>query len=148
MTTEKRYSPQGFTVNLAAGLDERQQVAHLLMVENSCGWLPPWSCRVALVYISLLSSQLQWITHFSVCNPPGRLIVIYLQNNTMTSSKTRHEEETWGCNGGREEQRVLFCPSASPDMSASQWHHGSDRSAGVWSAGDGRMWDRDKTALT
>lgn len=53
MTKRRRYSAQGFTVNLAAGRDERQQVAHLLMLENSFGPVTDWSLRVVWVSISL-----------------------------------------------------------------------------------------------
>lgn len=50
---KRRYSAQHFTANLAAGRDERQQVAHLLMGENSRVPLPDWSPRVGLVSIKL-----------------------------------------------------------------------------------------------
>lgn len=53
MTKKKSYSAQGSTVNSAAGQDEKQQVAHLLMVENSCGWLTDCSLRVGWMNISL-----------------------------------------------------------------------------------------------
>lgn len=50
---KRRYSAQRFTANLAAGRDERQQVAHLLMGGNSRVPLPDWSPRVGLVSIKL-----------------------------------------------------------------------------------------------
>lgn len=71
MTKKGRYSVKGFTVNLAAWRDERQQVAHLLMVEKAAvglliclwGWVG-WTS--AYLTFSRWLSQLLWISFASM----------------------------------------------------------------------------------
>lgn len=98
----------GFTVSLAAGCDERQQVAHLLMMENSCGrFIGLWE-RAAWTSLSFsLSESYQSKTGSETARRPPKKEKSEKTQTDLGQSRER-EQVRRGVGERVEVQQVLF----------------------------------------
>lgn len=168
VTKKRRYCAQNFSVNLTAGWDERQQVAHLLMGKIAAvhlliglwGWVgwasgsDTFTHRLSqLLWISLHASlnSWRWWKLFLGINLQRRLIV-WLPKCCLPMAvwKTRQNSvrvvkgtaRAWRRDVSRCSE-LRSAKKASSDLSRPHWRHKMVCSAAASEEGDGWTWSRD-----